>query len=646
MKGRTKKDGTIRRLGSQGSVVTGKRRLSLKSRMSRKTNNAKGGSGEKQEQLEFLFRSLDRNDVEIAALIDLHQSIHAVKQAIIRNCGEDTLLDLGEGKLKLAPSLDSLQVADGTDLELPPQESQHLCVDFLLRMKLRRKLMNRLSRRLLRVAHYMDGNDVQPPSVPKYGEQRLHLDPERIKAFSEHQANREMAIRAIECARERIHNKEEKLLESEEDTAKQVQPTDADGAIPAQVQSTDTAKDAAAQPETTETEIASPDQPQSTISKKGGEEQVQAVGTETTAPEQTQSTKTENTTQDGEGIISDKPQSPKPDVDTSMVAPGEHPPTETNADGASKSNHEDVMEACYDILTDYKDTYEKRVDPATGAVTYPALEAERETSSINTSTGIGAVHSSMSLKEKEAEDQKWKAALLSRIPDQPTFEELGIENRVFRLEDRRKRVMKQVDADESKRVKIGQSGEDTFDVDDDEDAPDDSEEKLKIQDNKDENKSENTEDKEAMNCSEEEGGPGNKSVSNADEEGNEEDTQSNDKEVKSEDADNSDGESSKKDQDSGKRIPSNTSKEKTETVPVRTKPISLLPVPSFHDQDLKRVKLIHADLMMSSLQDQARLRLEGVTRDYNNGKHNPAPVQISISALLSFLTFYSIGKIQ
>jgi hypothetical protein len=59
---------------------------------------------------------------------------------------------------------------------------------------------------------------------------------------------------------------------------------------------------------------------------------------------------------------------------------------------------------------------------------------------------------------------------------------------------------------------------------------------------------------------------------------------------------------------------------KADVVPKRNKPISLVPVPSFHEQDLKRIKLVHAELMAASIQDHARRRLEEVTRDYNTGK--------------------------
>ena len=55
----------------------------------------------------------------------------------------------------------------------------------------------------------------------------------------------------------------------------------------------------------------------------------------------------------------------------------------------------------------------------------------------------------------------------------------------------------------------------------------------------------------------------------------------------------------------------------------RAKPISLSAVPSFYDQDLKRIKTIHAELMAASMQDHARHKLEEVTAAYNTGKLTP-----------------------
>jgi hypothetical protein len=141
------------------------------------------------EHRAFLIRSLERNDKEIAALIELNQSLHAVKRSIVERCGELTLLDLGQGKIQLAPNEDRLLDDDDHDGSSSSctthldSHSKELCVEFLLRMKLRHKLLNRLFRRLNRVASAMDGNDVSPPAPPRYGDLRLHIDPSQVQAF-------------------------------------------------------------------------------------------------------------------------------------------------------------------------------------------------------------------------------------------------------------------------------------------------------------------------------------------------------------------------------------------------------------------------------------------------------------------------------
>ena len=51
------------------------------------------------------------------------------------------------------------------------------------------------------------------------------------------------------------------------------------------------------------------------------------------------------------------------------------------------------------------------------------------------------------------------------------------------------------------------------------------------------------------------------------------------------------------------------------------RPMSLAAVPSFHEQDMARVRMIHGDLLSASILEHARRRLSEVTRDYNNGTY-------------------------
>ena len=48
--------------------------------------------------------------------------------------------------------------------------------------------------------------------------------------------------------------------------------------------------------------------------------------------------------------------------------------------------------------------------------------------------------------------------------------------------------------------------------------------------------------------------------------------------------------------------------------------ISFAAVPSFHDQDLARIRMIHNELVNASRLEHTRTRLADATNDYNKGK--------------------------
>jgi hypothetical protein len=58
-------------------------------------------------------------------------------------------------------------------------------------------------------------------------------------------------------------------------------------------------------------------------------------------------------------------------------------------------------------------------------------------------------------------------------------------------------------------------------------------------------------------------------------------------------------------------------KKEEEVVTKKVKPLSLVPVPSFHDSDLRRIRLIHGDLMFSSMHESAQNRVNELTVEYN-----------------------------
>jgi len=86
-------------------------------------------------------------------------------------------------------------------------EFESILSDFLLRMELRRKILNRLSRRILRLSHAMDGkhgdftSKVTPPPNPKYGDVRYMRTHEEygdeFKLFSDGETLRNEALERV-----------------------------------------------------------------------------------------------------------------------------------------------------------------------------------------------------------------------------------------------------------------------------------------------------------------------------------------------------------------------------------------------------------------------------------------------------------------
>lgn len=720
------------------------------------------------EYRQFLIRSLEHNDTDMAAVVDLNRSLHDAKKAITEHCGESVLLALGKGSLALSREGDTLEVqqqregaggGDDDDIdenddddkknELMPDDDRgrELCVDFLLRMRLRRRLLNRLARRLTRVAHAMDGDDVSPPAPPKYGDLRLNIDPESVQAYAKHWKRQDEARIRIEAKREGHIDTEEEEEKELNETKKEKEP--------------ETEKDSEVPP--TETK-SSPD--------------------ESSSP-----TKTDSEPEDKKDV----------DKENDAAAPDQTASTDPMEEEKVDEKKDSID---YEAFRDHKQGYEKIIDKATGAVTYTIIKQEDEPDEDKYGGGIGATQRYMGPKERESEYKRWRAVLLSRIPEQTTFEELGMENRVFSLEAREKIALKadgkscnkkktkidkkanddsrkqnktkMEDDDDSKEAadddnsstatKENESESDetdgSADEDDkgkdleaeemssdkagkeieekDDDEPDDT---ISTDDGKHEKSdegareekenepAEETKGVETAASSEGEGGGDNDKQIDVDEEmitPEEGDDRSNDvkemevveekagkddtnetkqneaqddkeevekqvaksqidaedneekmeiddgfeeekdkssvgddekpekekdeiqnagnsekeKEVQAEadakekdgkDEPKSPGKPSNKKEEAGKKDNENGQEEETETQK-RKRPISLAPTPSFYEQDLKRIKLIHSELIGASLQDHARRRLEAVTNEYNKGESSR-----------SFRGFYSHG---
>jgi hypothetical protein len=235
------------------------------------------------------------------------------------------------------------------------------------------------------------------------------------------------------------------------------------------------------------------------------------------------------------------------------------------------------------LLKDYKDAFERAVDKK-GNATYTLFTRDDPDEPPDyLGAGIGATSRHMSSKEREVEYHRWQTTLLARIPEQPTFEELGLEHRVFGLAERRKEVAKlkekMIEGDKSEADK--QISQEKVPIKSDTKEKDD----VPMDVEKDDKSSNPSEDAKQEDDKAE--------TSVSDDEGKKED------EV--------DDEAAKDDEDEG-------------DAPQKVvRPISLIPVPSFYEQDLRRIKNVHADLIHVSLQNHARQRLEESAAEYNTG---------------------------
>ena len=452
-----------------------------------------------REHRKFLIRSLERNDIEMNALIELSKSLHKAKETILKDCGELVLLDLGSGRLKLINDELHEETKDGEvvktkdgkrGLALTPSQTE-LCVDFLLRMKLRRKLSTRLVRRLTRLAHVMDGKDAYPPSAPKYGDLRLTIDPKSLESWQADYKQKEEAKKRIQTA--------------------------IDSGL---------------------------------LDKPIGEEKESTGETEKDSPDETKS----GDAPDGE---------PK---DESSAPAAEEKPVNGDKDAGEKGEQEQALLDDFKLIKELDSTYEKTWDAATKSFTYSIANeeiADPDFQRLTRSGGIGATQMFLSLEQLETEHKRWQTHLLRKIQAQPTFEELGLKNRVFHLDERRKRCLEEMET----------KGEEA--------AAESPTKKAKIEG---EDNTENAESEKETKNEKESGGEADDNSDSDDDEEMMEGKNTNLKDLK----------------------------------PKRS--ISFAAAPSFRDQDLARIRLVHRDLLNSSQAELTRKRLADATNEYNQGK--------------------------
>ena len=581
------------------------------SRRSKSSSKNKGGvskdgllpsypSENYREHRKFLIRSLERNDVDMSALIKLNKSLHMAKGKIIQTCGELVLLDLGSGRLKLIndelheETTDATSTTTSTDTNTtattgsPARNStanihQHhltpaqkeVCVDFLLRMKLRRKLSNRLIRRLNRVAHAMDGKDVSPPSPPKYGDLGLHIDPKSIEARTAEWKEQEEAKKRVQKALDgdySAYNLEEKGTGPAivEDTGnvevtkhlEEKSKDDEHGKVEKGENEEVKTNNAEAQDE------ALPEEPKSATEESTPPESNERSNNKDKAADSDENPKTVESS-----AATDK----KEPVDIIMADPDLETTQEANN---SSSLSSPTLASDIELLKEYETAFEKSWDPSLKKFKYVFGKEEvgdPEYTQIK-QWGIGASSIIMTLEDRKSEHLRWERNMLTRIPEQPTTEDLGLKNRVFDLEERRKRCLEDnVEEDEQGESNISS-------------AQSPMKKKIKFDEGTKPGK-ESTVQK-----------VGGKELKNTSVESDD------DEKSKSSDSDNEDDDVEMK-------------KEKKEAIIVTpVKPISFVAVPSFHDQDLARIRMIHNELVNTSRLEHTRKRLADATNDYNKGK--------------------------
>lgn len=253
-----------------------------------------------------------------------------------------------------------------------------------------------------------------------------------------------------------------------------------------------------------------------------------------------------------------------------------------------------------DLLKEYDAAYDKCWDNSTKKFNYIVEKdnvKDLEYTQIK-QCGIGDNSIIMTLEDRKSEHARWERSLLARIPQQPNLSELGLKNRVFDLEARRKRcledniesndsdnedgqlshllqnVTKKLKLDKVTRVK-NVCKEDNDDHNDrgtnsTDDCQDD--QNLEIEDNESKEKVQNKTSLESGTL----------------------DT-----------ADNNDDEG----------IIIDGVGANYDNKPERS--ISFIPTPSFHDQDLKRICMIHKELVNASLVELIRKRFTDATNSYN-----------------------------
>jgi hypothetical protein len=417
----------------------------------------------------FYTRSLSRSDKELGAILTLNRSLIQLKSLIQNDYGECTLIDIGTGDIYLSKSFDEEQgrtvLFTSAYLEQEAisnrqytQDDRFIAAvkDFMERMLLRQKLLNRIARRLLRLSHAMDGKiqKALPPLLYKYGDKRMletHEDyKENLKEFAE---RKQLEKEIMDRIQKRIQDQhmEEDFLD----------------------------KDVMMQEERNHSTSMSTDDvmdPQQNAAFPTDPAHSNAPSSSSTSASALEVPSSSGYVQDSEsGIYAKEGQAQPPVPDATAAAAAAASTSAFVPEGPSSSGYEQDVEsgmnesmeieehldplllnkehqADLSKLIEFDSEYDKvkTEDVTTGTVKVTYAITSEEFEAVNKTQydfddldkdiryNIGSTFTSQaSSREMAMEHKRWMTELLSKIPDQPTFEDLGMKNRVFELEKRK-----------------------------------------------------------------------------------------------------------------------------------------------------------------------------------------------------------------
>ena len=681
-----------------------------------------------------LVRNLGRNDAEIAAIVQCNRSLRTLRDAIRQRHGEATLLDVGEGTIRLrtgelgstvcpavvravpgvivdadgyrklvedrmaevmkeralrqaaggngkaddddddeaaANATEEADAADGAAAdsavihtippdEVPlddpdhasdptnPQTRTNLIRAFLLRLHLRRRLLNRLFRRMNRLARAMDGESaissgLNGPTPPRYGDFRFLLDEtgDEFRQFEAHFQRKVEARRNVEERRALRRNREIGLLINGDDDAGGARAGAGAGAggeeekmkggndeVMADDNDNANTADAEAKPKAAPTSSSSSHSgaaaklilPQEDVGDLnvlmetdvgrdklvtyqdltkplqalggGGSPNKSKTPAAAAAAKKKSSTSSkmdvEETAAKTEAIAADidaeaaagdgaKTEGPPSAIEVKAesteengVANGTSDTPAVKADDDNNNNNKADEEEELPPLPELVPGKIRKIVTLPLASSDPAPEERDFASSKFTAAGgggIGAFNRSMNSREREVEFNRWKTDVLAKVPEQPTFAELGLENRVFGLEARRKKA--------AEAAVVAAIGDDKMEVDDDKAAADDA---MDVDDGDKSRKRFADDANEGKEGVEKEGG---------------------------------DNGADKSKEGAGEE------KIKRPDIFKKKKLISLAAAPSFHMQDQHRVREVHKELLVRSRHEKTQKLVEEANAAYN-----------------------------